>query len=883
MSSIRALAGQLAARSDAELRQLFSARPDLCLPPVPDFSALAARACTRISLQRVLENLSRPELEVLEAVVLSTDVDAGRAADSRSLWPLLVPQAGTAVQQDLDSHLGRLQDLDSHLGRLQELALLVRVELPSSGNSAFPADDGRDLPLPPAFLPVASLAEALGPYPAGLGRSYAALAASSPVAADHLVRTVRLLNEAGYELPTNIPEPDGDDRSGAAAAQAARAAAALDGWLADPPTWPALMAQAPEHTDELLGKFRGSPLGALPRPLAGTGPREATAPIDWLAAHGLLVPIDASHVELPWPVGLAVRGGAVADPWHTLPPALAGGQVRNSLRDNAAYSAAAETLRLVAELLDQVRRWPVATLRAGGVGVREVRRLTDSLRIEPDETSWLLELAAAAGLLILDVDTSRWVVHADAVFGSLPRQDQWLLLVSAWLQLDRAPSLVGGRTPSDTAINALAAEASRPDAPAVRRRVLEALDELCTPAASGDRPDAADGPADLPPDAAATGSTPAPSADAVTAYLVWRRPRQQRRFERLVPGVLAEAARLGLLGSGALTGLGRALAQGRLADATELLADQLPEPLVEFVLQADLTAVAPGYLAPDIAAELSLLSTAEGQGPAAIYRFSVDSIRHALDAGRDAAGILGFLNRHSATGVPQPLEYLVTDTASRHGALRLGAAASFLRSEDEDTLTDLLADPRTARLGLRRLAPTVAVSRTAARDLLASLRQFGYAPAPEADDGVALGTTAGTGGGARGGSGGIAADGTPADGAATAKAGRAPSSFPVKTNPWELSAEATEAQLAALRSTGIPARPAAEAGPLLTLETLRTAIRLKQRVRIGIVDPDGNHRRQVMLPLSVSGGRLRVFDPDRDSERTVSIHRVMDIELLEGS
>lgn len=865
VSSIRALAGQLAARSDAELRQLFAARPDLCLPPVPDFSALAARACTRISLQRVLENLSRPELEVLEAVVLSTDVDAGRSANARSLQPLLVPQPGTAGQLDLDACLARLQDL----------ALLLRAAPLSSDNSAFPADDGGDLLQPPAYLPVASLAEALGPYPAGLGRSYAALAAASQVAADHLVRTVRLLREAGYELPTESPETGSGERTAPAATRAASAAAELDRWLSDPRTWPELIAQAPEHTAELLGKFRRSPLGALPHPLAGSGPREATSPIDWLAAHGLLVPIDATHVELPCPAGLAVRGGALADPWHTMPPAATARPIRDSLRDNAAFSAVAETLRLVAELLDQVRRGPVATLRAGGVGIREVRRLADSLRVEADETSWLLELSAAAGLLILDVDTSRWVVHADAMFGSLARQDQWLLLVSAWLQLDRAPSLVGGRTPSDTAINALAAEASRPDAPAVRRRVLEALDELCTPGSAAGSTDVPDN----KPDSAAPASTPAPSPEQVTGYLVWRRPRQQRRFERLVPGILTEAARLGLLGSGALTGLGRALAQDRLAEAVELLAAQLPEPLQEFVLQADLTAVAPGYLAPDIAAELSLLSTAEGQGPATIYRFSADSIRHALDAGRDAAQILGFLTRHSATGVPQPLGYLVKDTANRHGVLRLGAAASFLRSDDADMLTDLLADPRTARLGLRRLAPTVAVSRTASRDLLAALRQWGYAPAPEADDGVALG--GGTGAGARTGS--FAADGTPAEGAATAKAGRAPSSFPVKTNPWELTAEASAAQLAALRSTGTPAGPAAEAGPLLTLETLRTAIRLKQRVRIGIVDPDGNHRRQVMLPLSVSGGRLRVFDPDRDSERTVSIHRVMDIELLEGS
>ena len=199
VSSIRVLAGQLAARSDAELRQLFSARPDLCLPPVPDFSALAARACTRISLQRVLENLSRPELEVLEAVVLSTDVDAGLAADARSLRPLLVPPADAPDRQDLDTYLDRLR----------ELALLVRVELPPSGNNAFPADDGGGLLPTASYLPVASLAEALGPYPGRTGPQLRRLGRLQHEAADHLVRTVRLLHEAGHESPATVPESAG--------------------------------------------------------------------------------------------------------------------------------------------------------------------------------------------------------------------------------------------------------------------------------------------------------------------------------------------------------------------------------------------------------------------------------------------------------------------------------------------------------------------------------------------------------------------------------------------------------------------------------------------------------------------------------------------------
>ena len=55
MSAIRALAEDLVSRSDAELRRLMSARPDVVLPPVPDFAALAARGSTRVSVQRALE------------------------------------------------------------------------------------------------------------------------------------------------------------------------------------------------------------------------------------------------------------------------------------------------------------------------------------------------------------------------------------------------------------------------------------------------------------------------------------------------------------------------------------------------------------------------------------------------------------------------------------------------------------------------------------------------------------------------------------------------------------------------------------------------------------------------------------------------------------
>ncbi|MFD1214079.1 hypothetical protein ACFQ36_18780, partial [Arthrobacter sp. GCM10027362] len=181
MSSIRALADDLAARTDQQLRALLAARPDLCHPPVPDFSALAARACTRISLQRTLENVSRPQLDVLEAVVLASDKDAGRAADATTLQPLLRPPSGRAT----------LRQLDGYLARLHALALLVRVPAASGPEPA---------PRRPAYLPASNLEEVLGPYPAGLGRSYRALAAANADTAARLAAVAVALHRAGYPV-----------------------------------------------------------------------------------------------------------------------------------------------------------------------------------------------------------------------------------------------------------------------------------------------------------------------------------------------------------------------------------------------------------------------------------------------------------------------------------------------------------------------------------------------------------------------------------------------------------------------------------------------------------------------------------------------------------
>jgi hypothetical protein len=259
------------------------------------------------------------------------------------------------------------------------------------------------------------------------------------------------------------------------------------------------------------------------------------------------------------------------------------------------------------------------------------------------------------------------------------------------------------------------------------------------------------------------------------------------------------------------------------------------------------------------------MADAEGQGPATIYRFSVSSVRRALDAGQDGQALLDFLRQHSATAIPQPLTYLIEDTAARHARLRVGAAASFIQSEDETALLELLNASAASGLSLSRIAPTVLISSAPPRETAQVLRSLGLSPAVEESESAVVRLRR----------------------AAPALNG---TSRPVYTPPRTAPAEAdVDAQLAVLRG----GRPAAD-GPgahsaaagseeaiQLGLETLLKAIRLKQRVVMNVVDGMGNAVPETVVPLAVNGGRVRVFDPAKETERVLSIHRIIDVEAAE--
>ncbi len=309
--------------------------------------------------------------------------------------------------------------VDRLLHSLQELALIHRADPP---HGVTPAAKQRH------YLPVGSLKDVIGIYPAGLGRSYTELVRLQPAFAQRVVQVVGELHRVGAPVsPATTPM---------------EAALSLQHWTATPESLRKILATAPDRTTALLARFGNWAMGAVPqaqRRASVLHESSDVGPVDWLLARGLLVPLDAAHVELPHSVGVSLRGGFVIESFSLVPPVPRLGHTSAGLRRNAALGAIAETLRLVGEVLYTVREQPLTTLRSGGVGIREMKRLADSLRIDVQEAGVLLEFCAMAGLLRLDVDSSAGCSRRSWSGWRVPRQEQWLWLVNAWLASERAP------------------------------------------------------------------------------------------------------------------------------------------------------------------------------------------------------------------------------------------------------------------------------------------------------------------------------------------------------------------------------------------------------------------------------------------------------------
>jgi XPB/Ssl2-like helicase family protein/WYL domain-containing protein len=302
----------------------------------------------------------------------------------------------------------------------------------------------------------------------------------------------------------------------------------------------------------------------------------------------------------------------------------------------------------------------------------------------------------------------------------------------------------------------------------------------------------------------------------------------------------------------------------------------LPAPIDHVLLQADLTAVAPGPLAGDLARRLAAVADVESRGGATVYRFSESSVRRAFDSGWSAADVHDFVASASRTPVPQALSYLVDDVSRRFGTIRVGAVESFLRSDDETSLAELVHHPRAGPLRLRRIAPTVVVSDVPLAVLLPRLRELGAAPVVEAPDGTVRLARRET----------LRAR-TPRRPAAPTETAVAPGQVDARTAAR--SAARVAATVTAVRAGDRAAASRPEAAvrtaepttPAATLAVLREAVETRDSVWLGYVDNDGSTVERVVDPVTVDAGWLSAYDHRTTDVQSFAVHRITAVRAVD--
>lgn len=596
----------------------------------------------------------------------------------------------------------------------------------------------------------------------------------------------------------------------------------------------------PAQLDVLEKLLEGSPMGRT-RDAAPGAP--ADRPVPQLLAMGLLRRLDAETVILPRHVGQVLRGEQPGPLQLSAPDPVVSTTTAEDA-DAAAAGAVIDLLRELDVLLETLSAAPVSELRSGGLGVREVKRLSKTTGIDEQRLGLILEVAAAAGLIASGMpdpepatgEAPYWAPTTAADrFAALSTAERWQLLAGSWLDLPGRPALIGGRGPDGKPYGALTDALYSTAAPLDRRLLLGMLSEL-------------------PPGAGV-------DATSASAALIWRRPRWAKRLQpEPVADLLREAHALGLVGRGAISTPARALLEED-ADpqaAIDAMARALPKPVDHFLVQADLTVVVPGPLQRDLAEELATVATVESAGAAMVYRVSEQSIRHALDIGKTRDWMHAFFADHSKTPVPQGLTYLIDDVARRHGQLRIGMAASFVRCEDPALLAQAVAAPATEDVALRTLAPTVAVSPAPIGEVLAALRAAGFAPAAEDSTGAIV-------------------DVRPR-GARVATPQQRRAYRPVRRP----NTESLHAVVAVLRRVTAAPFGNVRVDPALTMTLLQRAAKEQDTLVIGYLDAAGVATQRVVSPISVRGGQLVAFDSASGRLRDFAIHRITSVVSATG-
>ena len=363
--------------------------------------------------------------------------------------------------------------------------------------------------------------------------------------------------------------------------------------------------------------------------------------------------------------------------------------------DQSGTAAGLEVVYTMDRLIETLARAPQALLKNKSLGIRQVSSLAQEINKDAKETRALLALGFAAQLLGrgepagLEGNFLAPTMQAMQWLDSL-LDERWQVLLQGWEQMDSA------YWNSQRGIDA---EVDNPRLPELRKLVVQTF----------------------------TASTAALSDASFWPLFAFLHPLPTIHSKKdTISHLLQEVRWIGAVAHGQAT----AVVRESFAETSRLC----PEPIEQFIIQADHTAMAPGPLTPEVQRTLSSFATLESPGLASVYRFDHDSVRRGLDSSLTAAEMKDFLRAHTWGDVPQAINVLIDDIARSHGTLRSSAVRCYVRSDD----SALLSQAVSAVANLRAIAPTVAVSALPLSTILDALRAAGFSPAAEDESGLSI-------------------------------------------------------------------------------------------------------------------------------------------------
>ncbi|MDO4927444.1 MAG: helicase-associated domain-containing protein [Corynebacterium sp.] len=283
-----------------------------------------------------------------------------------------------------------------------------------------------------------------------------------------------------------------------------------------------------------------------------------------------------------------------------------------------------------------------------------------------------------------------------------------------------------------------------------------------------------------------------------------------------------------------------------------------PPPVTHLIAQGDMTLLAPGPLPANATRLLHAFATVESPGLATVYRVSDTSLQQGLDRGESLQNFLALLEQYCVGEIPQPLRYAIEDASRTDSSAIIGSAFSYVRSTDPATLAAILHHPVAAKVGLRQIAPEVAIAQVQIHRLRQQLAGAGFRLLLENEAGAHIAL----------------------EQEYVLRSTKASNNFWAASPAPQVDYAAIHGMVTALQREEVIGQRTSTHDIVLSL---KEAIATQRQVLLGSVDGAGEIQWLELTPIALSQGRLSAIVSGSDEVERFELHRVTSVQLLEGS